>query len=212
MLMFADALYLLSLDEKKGGFDWVEHRRFDQALAGAILMELALANRIDADLKRLMLVDASPVGDDLHDRVLGMFGGKSEDLDASWWVEEVAFRMGDLKDILLARLKAAGVLQKSVGKGLLVFRKVRWQIPADRDDREVLLHQIRAAVLNDDIPDPRDIILVCLVHACNLLGRIFSLGEIRDAEERIDLLSRMDLIGQAVYQNILSEIRIPIAY
>jgi hypothetical protein len=33
-----------------------------------------------------------------------------------------------------------------------------------------------------------------------------------DAKERIDLLCRMDLIGQAVYRVILDEIHVPIAY
>jgi hypothetical protein len=211
-MTFADSLYLLMLDEKKGDFDWVAHRRFDHAMAGAILMELALANRIDADLDRLVLVNAEPVGDGLLDRVLGMFGKEPKTRNASWWIEELALRLGDLKDILLARLNAAGVLKETTQKGFLGLKKTRWQVAADHDDMTVLLKRIRTTVLGDDIPDPRDIVLVSLLCACNLMGHLFTPRDLLDAKERIDLLCRMDLIGQAVYRVILDEIHVPIAY
>ena len=40
------------------------------AIAGGILMELALLGRIDTDLKTLFIVDPAPVGDDLLDEAL----------------------------------------------------------------------------------------------------------------------------------------------
>ena len=40
------------------------------ALAGSVLMDLALDNRIDTDLETLTLVDATPTGDELLDPAL----------------------------------------------------------------------------------------------------------------------------------------------
>ena len=56
------------------------------------------------------------------------------------------------------------------------------------------------------IPDPRDIIIICLVNTCDVFRFIFELDE--EAEERIEFICRMDLIGRsiaaAVEQNIAS--------
>lgn len=64
-------------------------------------------------------------------------------------------------------------------------------------------------VLNDDIPDPHDIVLLALVKSCDLIERIFSQDEREEAERRVYQLSQMDLIGQAVGQTILQEIVSP---
>ena len=48
----------------------------------------------------------------------------------------------------------------------------------------------------EDIPDPRDVALICLVDSCNILPTIFSKREIDRAERRIEQLRKMDLIGR----------------
>ena len=45
------------------------------ALGGAVLMDLALENRIDTDVDRLFLIDAAPVGDALLDPMLAEIAG-----------------------------------------------------------------------------------------------------------------------------------------
>ena len=57
------------------------------ALAGAVLMDLALENRIDTDLKQLLLIDATPVGDDLIDPTLYRIAQERETHAAGYWVE-----------------------------------------------------------------------------------------------------------------------------
>ena len=50
----------------------------------------------------------------------------------------------------------------------------------------------------DDIPDPRDIALVSLLHACDILPDLVSRREIERCRPRIEQLRRMDLIGREV--------------
>ena len=71
MLRFAEEILVLVLDEARGELaPALPERSFDLALAGAVLMDLALEDRIDTDLERLMLVDSTPLGDDILDPTL----------------------------------------------------------------------------------------------------------------------------------------------
>ncbi len=51
MLRFAEELMLLILDDENGRFARVPDRLMRYALAGGVLMDLALENRIDTDSK-----------------------------------------------------------------------------------------------------------------------------------------------------------------
>ncbi|MDY6915534.1 MAG: GPP34 family phosphoprotein, partial [Candidatus Cloacimonadota bacterium] len=57
MVTFAEELLLLALDDEEGKFYSMPFMTFEYALVGAILMELAIKNRIDTDLRHLILVD-----------------------------------------------------------------------------------------------------------------------------------------------------------
>jgi len=50
MLTFAEELLLLALDDEKGVLVQMPIMSFEYGLIGAILMELALMNKIDTDL------------------------------------------------------------------------------------------------------------------------------------------------------------------
>ena len=76
----------------------------------------------------------------------------------------------------------------------------------DTEQREVKA-RLRQLLLTDDIPDPRDVVLVCLIDACNLLGLVLTADEIKHTTARVEQLSKMDLIGQAVTRAV-SEIRL----
>ena len=61
MLKFAEEIILLMLDDD-GKFVGVPDRLLRYGLAGGVLMDLALENRIDTDVDKLVLVDSTPLG------------------------------------------------------------------------------------------------------------------------------------------------------
>jgi len=63
-------------------------------------------------------------------------------------------------------------------------------------------NRIRHIVLSDEIPEPRDIVIISLIKSCGLVDQIFSSQEIKKASERIYQISKMDLIGQSVSKAI----------
>ena len=69
MLTFSEEALLLLLDGG-GHFQSVGKNTLELAMAGAVLMELAFADRIDTDLEHMMVIDRAPTGNPLLDDVL----------------------------------------------------------------------------------------------------------------------------------------------
>ena len=90
MLRFAEELIFLLLDKDTGALAPIPDRSLRCALAGAVLMDLALEGRIDTDLERLFLVDSTPVGDDLLDPCLRSIAAAAETRDPAYWIDRMA--------------------------------------------------------------------------------------------------------------------------
>ena len=210
MLRFPEELMLLILDDEDGRFARVPDRQLRYALAGGVLMDLALENRIDTDLKQLMLVDATPLGDDLLDPTLADIAAATETHDARFWVERTALRSAEaIREAALDRLVERGILERQEDRFLWVFKSRRYPVIDDRLEREVKL-RIMEILFSDEIPTPRDVVIIGLAHACNLFEQILSAREVEHIAPRIDEVRRLDLISQAMSQAI-SDIEVSLA-
>ncbi len=210
MLRFPEELMLLILDDEDGKFARVPDRQLRYALAGGVLMDLALENRIDTDLKQLILVDSGPLEDGMLDPTLADIAEATETHDARFWVERTALRSADaIRQEALDRLVQRGILQRQEDRFLWVFRSRRYPVIDDRLEREVKL-RIMEILFSDEIPTPRDVVIIGLAHACNLFEQILSAREVEHIAPRIDQVRRLDLISQAMAQAI-SDIEVSLA-
>ena len=208
MLRFAEEIILLLLDDEDGRFAHVPSWSLAYAIAGGVLMDLALENRIDTDLEELILVDATPVGDSLLDPTLAEIeaGEKAEmeageKRDARFWVERTANRAGVIREEALSRLVALGILECRDDRFLWVFRSRRYPTIDGKAEREVKLRTM-GVLFSDDIPDPRDVVLICLADACGIFRGLLSKQELSRVSGRIETVRKLDLIGQAMSQVI----------
>ena len=202
MLRFPEELMLLILDDEDGKFARVPDRQLRYALAGGVLMDLALENRIDTDLKQLILVDSGPLEDGMLDPTLADIAEATETHDARFWVERTALRSADaIRQEALDRLVERGILQRQEDRFLWVFRSRRYPVIDDRLEREVKL-RIMEILFSDEIPTLRDVVIIGLAHACNLFEQILSAREVEHIAPRIDQVRRLDLISQAMAQAI----------
>ena len=205
MLGFVEEIVLLQLDDRHGSFVDLPRSAADVVIAGAALMELALANRVDADLERLIVVDAAPRGDDILDGAMARLTASGDELTSAGAVALVTLDSRKFQEKALERLVAKGVLRQTDGRWLWVFHSRRYPVLDDREQREVKT-RLRQVLLTDEIPDPRDVVLICLIDACGLLGLVLTPDEIARTGLRIEKLVRLDLIGQAVTRAV-AEIR-----
>ena len=200
MLRFAEEVLLLLLNDEGGRFAAVPKWSQDYALAGGVLMDLALENRIDTDLEKLVLVDATPLGDSLLDSTLADIAA-GEQQDARYWVERTAQRADAIRDEALSRLVNVGILESRDDRFLWVFRSRRYPLIDGKAEREVKL-RIMGVLFSSDIPDPRDVVIICLADACGIFRGLLSRQELGRASARIEQVRRLDLIGQAMSQAI----------
>jgi Golgi phosphoprotein 3 len=196
-LRFAEEITLLMLNDEDGEFVRVPGWSLQCAFAGAVLMDLALENRIDTDLKRLVLIDPTPLGDDILDPVLARIAQATETHDARHWVEYIADHVEEIREGALAGLVERGILRREEDRFLWVFKSRRYPIVDGEAEREVKL-RIMEVLFGNEIPDPRDIVLICLADACGILRELLSARELERAAERIEQVRKLDLIGQAV--------------
>ncbi len=200
-LRFAEEIILLLLNDDDGRFARVPSWSMDYALAGAVLMDLALENRIDTDLERLVLVDSSPLGDSLLDPTLADISA-GEERNARYWVEHTANRAAEIREEALNRLVDGGILERKDDRFLWVFQSRRYPMVDGKEEREVRL-RLMSILFSDEIPDPRDIVLLSLTDACGILRGMLSRRELNSAAERIEQVRRLDLVGQATTQAIM---------
>ncbi len=170
------------------------------ALAGAVLMDLALENRIDTDLEKLVLIDATPVGDSLLDEALADINA-GEERDARFWVERTAYRAESIREEALTRLIGHGILERQDDRFLWVFRSRRYPTIHGEAEREVKL-RIMEVLFSDQIPHPRDVVIICLADVCGIFKGLLSKQELDKASARIEQVRRLDLIGQAMSQAV----------
>ena len=197
MLRFAEEVLLLLLHDDNGKFARVPEWSLRYALGGGVLMDLALENRIDTDVEKLVLIDPTPVGDSLLDPLLEEIAAAEESHDARYWVEVAAGHAWEIREEALARLIERGILQQREDRFLWVLSSRRYPVVDGKAERELKL-RIMEVLFSDALPDPRDIVIIGLADACGIFKELLAERELDLVAERIGQVRKMDLIGQAV--------------
>ena len=176
MLRFAEEITLLLLDDE-GRFQRVPSWSLNYALAGGVLMDLALEYRIDTDLEKLVLIDSTPMGDNLLDSVLTDIASSDEEQNARYWIERTAARGEAILQESLSRLVTHGILESRDDRFMWVFRSRRYPAIDGKVEREVKL-RIMEVLFSEEVPEPRDIVIISLAHACGIFTELLSSKEL----------------------------------
>ena len=210
LLTFSEEILILVLNDERGVLTSIPRTNVECALAGAVLMDLAFADRIDTGLKTLFVVDRTPTHNPLLDPVLAKIAGREETVDARVWLQVLATEdAGRIRDRALVRLARRGLLERRDGSFDWAFAPLP-PLPSSRrrgftgsagarGRRRAgrrIGQRIREALLLEEIPEPRDAALIGLVEACDLLGAVVPDGYLDRLRPRVVQLRRMDLIGR----------------
>jgi len=201
MLCFAEEIFLLALDDREGSIKPLPVSALEYALPGALLTELALLNRIDIDLQSLRVVNSESTGNALLDDILHQIERKGGAQPVSFWLSFLAGQAKQIQEHVLGQLIAKGILKTEDKKILWVFKTRRYPMIDNREIKEVKT-RLRDLILSEEIPDPREAVLISLAHACRLFDDMFSEEEYARVQPRIKALAKLDLIGQEVTKSI----------
>lgn len=201
MLKFPEEILLLIFNNERGDFVPPRAHSLDIILAGAVLMDLAMEDRIDTDLQRLILINPAPIGDDLLDPTLADIAQSTAVHDISYWLTQTAKRSEEIRQKALARLVERGILESEENGGFSLSSSVsraRRYPTRDGNTVEEVQTRIMRVLFSEDIPDPRDIMLISLTAACGAFDVILSREELAEVQERIELMQQLDMIGRSV--------------
>ncbi|MCY4037796.1 MAG: GPP34 family phosphoprotein, partial [bacterium] len=117
------------------------------------------------------------------------------------WVGQTAQMASGIREAALDRLVERGILERQDDRFLWVFRSRRYPTVDGEAEREVKL-RIMGVLFSNEIPSPRDVVIISLAHACGIFSELLSRRELEQAGARIEQVRKLDLIGQAMSQSI----------
>jgi len=197
MLTMLEEVVLLAVDEKTGRVRSTREFGTAYALVGAVFFDLALARKIDTDTEEIQIVDKLPTGNATLDRVLSRMAARPDLRTVSEWIEEIFIQRDDLEGEALKSLMDRGVLRHEHSKLLWVIDVERFPMVDNKSLQHVKM-RLAHAILTDDIPDTRDIMLVSIADQCGLLSYVLSEVELENRKERIRTLTKLETISRKV--------------
>jgi len=196
MLNLAEELFLVALNDEKGVLAGSAASYLGYGLAGAVLADLAILGKIGLGEKsRLVILDATLTGDPLLDEALTVIAGSKKPKKLSYWVSNLNDKQ--LRKRVPARLVEKKVLQQEE-------KKLLWIIPylaypqEDASAKYWIKQHMRSMVFTAEPPEPRRVILLSLLKACQITNLVFTRDERKAAKRRIAELVKGEVFGEAV--------------
>ena len=198
MLTLAEEIILLMLEDESGKFVHVPEHCVRYALSGAVLMELAFRGRIDTDPEKLIVMDRTPIGDDLLDGALESICAAKDQDDLKYWVDVVGRDHGNMRGILLQHLCDKGILREEENLFLWVFKSRRYPTQEGSVERREVKLRIMSLLFSEEIPEPRDVAIIGLADTCRIFEYLLARPERKRVRARIDQIRKLELIGRTV--------------
>ncbi|WP_127505249.1 GOLPH3/VPS74 family protein [Actinoplanes solisilvae] len=190
---------LLAYDDD--GTPLTDGTHLDHGLGGGLLLELALAGRVDVEDKRVVVVDASPTGDPLVDAALAKIVGEDKARRPGHWVSKFA---KETRPMVLARLVDEGILTTEKDKVLWVFPRIKYPAAhgVEPAQEKAARDRMRRAVLDSGAVEPRTAALCALVAATDLDKTVFGDLDRKAVKARLREISEGAWAAAAVKKTI----------
>ena len=212
VLSLPEELILMLLNEESGYFYQVPGWDLNCAVVGAVLAELSIESRIDTDRDSLFVLDDTETGNSTLDPILKEIASEPAQHNAQYWIERLSHYAESIIDQTLDRLVRLNILEYHDGDFWTVAPNVEQTVLFDDAGEgtgiQFVKTRIRNEIYNNEIPDPRDVIIICLINTCDVFRFMFNLDE--QAEERIEFICNMDLIGRSIAAAVSSNLAGPV--
>ena len=152
-LTLIDQLTLLALDDYKGNFI-PDSTTFSYALAGALILELILEEKIVVADDFVKIVDKNRTGDSILDEYIRLISESSKQRKVKSWIDRFGQKSDKIKEATLTKLINDGILVKREEKILWLFNVDKYPTSDPRPENQLLarLHNI---VVHNRKPVPK---------------------------------------------------------
>ena len=181
---------LIALDDDKGGFV-IGSTALHYGFGGAVLLELALRDKIEIDGEKVILKDSAMETELALNKSIELIKG-SKARKVKEWIEILAKKSDDFKDDTLQRLINKCILSKEEHKILWIIPKQKY--PTSNMNPEMKVRKrLEDVVQGGKKAKPRDVMLLSLIDATDLTKEAF-----RKAEDYKKIKARLAEVTQDV--------------
>ena len=210
MFSLFEELLILAVHEDKGTFIGSAFENINTGLVGAILAELALRGVIQIqENHRLRVVDVSAIEDEILNEALDIMKDSEKERKSGYWVNSLTQKPEKIRKHITERLIQKGIVTQEDDHLL-------WVIPSPlqpevkASTKYWIKRRLRSIVLASNEAEQRDIALLGVIKACDLLDLVFLKDERRLASRQIGELVVSEALKNPVVQTI-EEIGLAIA-
>jgi hypothetical protein len=195
MSQLTDNLVLLALKPKSSG---LVKSYLTYSIPGALLIELTAAGRVTIDEKsKTVLLDKTPIVDELADEALQLVVNSRKPRKASAWVMRFTSKIPKLIDRAVQPFIDRGTIQVERRKflGLIPYRKYHLPDPTPRDQ---LIQRILNVLRGEENTDAVILSTIQVAHAVSMLNRLLPKDERKQMRKKIKEIGRDEAVGGAV--------------
>lgn len=180
-MLIAEDLLLLATDDADGSAE--ANVQLDPALAGAVLMELVVARRLellqDGKKPQVVVIDTTPLGDPILDPALQILVDKAP-------MEPVTAigRIGrGLRESLYENLQQRGIVRREKTRFWGIIPITRWPAEDSSHEDELRL-ALNSVLLEGQDPTARVAAVIALLSAADLLKLAVDKSQLKVAQDR----------------------------
>ncbi len=200
MLKLCEQMMLLGLNDDSGALVFTIKTQLPFAIAGAAVFDLYYKGLISVKDEDIIINDKSQNKYKFLEYSAGLLAKSGKSITIEGAMSRLADANENISNLILESLVEKGILKKESHKLLWVINYDRYPTSDPCPEKEIR-QNLRDIILNDKIPNNRDLILISLVGACDLTNEIFAYDEREIANEKISILSDEEFIEQFISIN-----------
>ncbi|WP_017186194.1 GOLPH3/VPS74 family protein [Alkalibacillus haloalkaliphilus] len=201
-MLLPERLLLLATRRDKGSVYMRTSSRIIYGLSGAVLMELALRDKLDIRKKKLIVVDSEPTGIVYLDDALEQIAQAKKDKKAKYWVQKLGNTK--LKRQIYADLVVEEMVKDESYQFLGIFPIRRFPIQ-NVGAVDQLIQDVQKAVFTEEIEkldDNRTVLLLGLLNTCQLTPILFAPEDKKEAKNRIEKIMKSNVLAKSVSEAV----------
>jgi hypothetical protein len=196
-LTLVEEIVLLSLNDETGAHLPLPPSALGYGLAGAILSDIIMAERIAVDEGSVKILNSQTTNNPLLDPWLQRIVDEPYVHSIHYWISAIADEKRDIESSVLDHLIERGILIRKDKKILWVVGLRRYPTIHNEERIEVRT-RLQRLIFSNEKPDHFDSTLISLLDGCYLLPSVFPESELLDRADRIDEIAKSDPVGREV--------------
>lgn len=199
-LNLVDKLTLLALDDDKGTVV-ANTMMFPYALASAIILELALLNRIEIVDKKVKVIDVASTNEPIVDAHFEKIKTSSKERTIKHWVQNFGTKGSKIKNASIEKMVSADILSKVEGKILWVFTTHKY--PTQNPEPELDLRKKLTEIIAEEAQaNLEELILLNLVVSSDLVKEVFGPVNVKETKAKIKELAQHSASAKSMHKAI----------